>query len=221
MDHWTSISFNTFPSLGLLKIIRWPCHLSRRGPSRSSVDSIICIATTLLSSIVILNARISSGTVRRNVSRLVIWECPSCPTRMKKCQSWVCRSGIALRAVGTPEFMAPEIFAGEEYNTKADIYAFGMCLLEMYTQEIPFSECQTIPDVYRKVTQVCCLRSCGLCSRRCLSLWRRLRTRRPKILFVFFSVEILMIDQLPKNFLKIPFLTPKRMILRSFMILSK
>lgn len=34
--------------------------------------------------------------------------------------------------LGTPEFMAPEIY-DEKYNTSADIYSFGMCVLEMAT----------------------------------------------------------------------------------------
>ncbi|KAF9355089.1 Serine/threonine-protein kinase wnk4, partial [Mortierella sp. AD094] len=32
--------------------------------------------------------------------------------------------------LGTPEFMAPELY-DEKYNEKVDIYAFGMCVLEM------------------------------------------------------------------------------------------
>ncbi|PIM97750.1 MEKK [Handroanthus impetiginosus] len=42
--------------------------------------------------------------------------------------------------VGTPKFMAPEIYQGE-YNELVDIYAFGMCLMEMATCECPYSEC--------------------------------------------------------------------------------
>ena len=36
---------------------------------------------------------------------------------------------------GTPEFMAPEMYE-ERYNEKVDIYAFGMCVLEMITGEV-------------------------------------------------------------------------------------
>ncbi|CAD8177739.1 unnamed protein product [Paramecium octaurelia] len=43
--------------------------------------------------------------------------------------------------LGTPEFMAPEIYQGN-YNTKVDIYAFGLCVLEMVTGLKPFSECK-------------------------------------------------------------------------------
>ena len=34
--------------------------------------------------------------------------------------------------LGTPEFMAPELYE-EHYDVKVDIYAFGMCMLEMIT----------------------------------------------------------------------------------------
>jgi WNK lysine deficient protein kinase len=32
------------------------------------------------------------------------------------------------------------------------IYSFGMCLLEMVTMEIPYSECDSIAKIYKKVT---------------------------------------------------------------------
>ncbi|XP_076931121.1 putative serine/threonine-protein kinase WNK9 [Bidens hawaiensis] len=57
----------------------------------------------------------------------------------------------AARCVGTPEFMAPEVYA-EEYNELVDIYAFGMCILEMITFEYPYSECTHPAQIYKKVT---------------------------------------------------------------------
>jgi len=52
--------------------------------------------------------------------------------------------------LGTPEFMAPEIYE-EEYNHKVDIYSFGMCLLELLTGQIPYNECISIPQIWKKV----------------------------------------------------------------------
>lgn len=49
--------------------------------------------------------------------------------------------------------MAPEIFE-ESYDEKVDIYAFGMCMIEMMTGEYPYSECVNPAQIYRKVTQV-------------------------------------------------------------------
>jgi len=37
--------------------------------------------------------------------------------------------------------MAPELYE-ECYDTAVDIYAFGMCVLEMVTLERPYKECQ-------------------------------------------------------------------------------
>lgn len=55
--------------------------------------------------------------------------------------------------LGTPEFMAPEMYE-EHYDESVDVYALGMCLLEMITGEYPYSECQFPAQIYRKVTQV-------------------------------------------------------------------
>ena len=49
--------------------------------------------------------------------------------------------------------MAPEMYE-ESYDESVDVYAFGMCLLEMYTQEYPYMECSNPAQIYKKVTQV-------------------------------------------------------------------
>lgn len=36
----------------------------------------------------------------------------------------------------------------------ADIYSFGMCLLELGTLEYPYNECHSIPQIFRKVSMV-------------------------------------------------------------------
>ncbi|KAH7675405.1 Non-specific serine/threonine protein kinase protein [Dioscorea alata] len=56
----------------------------------------------------------------------------------------------AVHCVGTPEFMAPEVYE-EEYNELVDIYSFGMCVLEMVTFEYPYSECTHHAQIYKKV----------------------------------------------------------------------
>lgn len=53
--------------------------------------------------------------------------------------------------VGTPEFMAPEMFQ-EDYNELVDVYSFGMCMLELLTRECPYSECKNVAQIYKKVT---------------------------------------------------------------------
>jgi serine/threonine protein kinase len=54
---------------------------------------------------------------------------------------------------GTPEFMAPEMYE-ERYDESVDVYAFGMCMLEMVTLEYPYMECQNAAQIYKRVTQV-------------------------------------------------------------------
>lgn len=56
----------------------------------------------------------------------------------------------ARSVIGTPEFMAPELYE-EEYNELVDIYSFGMCMLEMVTFEYPYSECRNPAQIYKKV----------------------------------------------------------------------
>ncbi|KAI8094575.1 kinase-like domain-containing protein [Thamnidium elegans] len=55
--------------------------------------------------------------------------------------------------IGTPEFMAPEMYEEEGYNEKVDLYAFGMCLMEMTTGEYPYAECTNTAQIYKKVCQ--------------------------------------------------------------------
>uniref|UniRef100_A0A0K0FWZ3 WNK homolog (inferred by orthology to a D. melanogaster protein) n=1 Tax=Strongyloides venezuelensis TaxID=75913 RepID=A0A0K0FWZ3_STRVS len=78
----------------------------------------------------------------------------------KKCDILkICDLGYAIfkgnfnneGVIGTPEFMAPEMFS-EQYDEGVDIYAFGMCLLEMVTGEYPYQECRKPNDLYNLVT---------------------------------------------------------------------
>ncbi|KAI4566696.1 hypothetical protein MJG53_015373 [Ovis ammon polii x Ovis aries] len=61
------------------------------------------------------------------------------------------RASFAKSVIGTPEFMAPEMYE-EKYDEAVDVYAFGMCMLEMATSEYPYSECQNAAQIYRRVT---------------------------------------------------------------------
>ena len=61
------------------------------------------------------------------------------------------KTHLAHSIIGTPEYMAPELYE-ENYTEMVDIYSFGMCLLEMVTKEIPYSECDNVVKIYKKVT---------------------------------------------------------------------
>lgn len=64
--------------------------------------------------------------------------------------SGVRADAVAQSVIGTPEFMAPELYE-EAYTEKVDVYAFGMCMLEMITMEYPYSECANPAQIFRKV----------------------------------------------------------------------
>jgi len=54
--------------------------------------------------------------------------------------------------------MAPEMYE-EHYDESVDVYAFGMCMLEMATSEYPYTECTGPAQIYKKVisvSQYCC-----------------------------------------------------------------
>ncbi|CAB4069128.1 WNK [Lepeophtheirus salmonis] len=57
---------------------------------------------------------------------------------------------FAKSVIGTPEFMAPEMY-DEHYDEGVDVYAFGMCMLEMATSEYPYAECTGPAQIYKKV----------------------------------------------------------------------
>lgn len=62
------------------------------------------------------------------------------------------KSSYNKSVVGTPQYMAPELFE-ERYGTSIDIYSFGLCILEMCTGDIPYSECKTPMEIYKKVSR--------------------------------------------------------------------
>ena len=57
---------------------------------------------------------------------------------------------FAKSVIGTPEFMAPEMYE-EHYDEAVDVYAYGLCMLEMATGEYPYSECTGPAQIYKKV----------------------------------------------------------------------
>ncbi|MCB9554390.1 MAG: serine/threonine protein kinase [Myxococcales bacterium] len=49
-------------------------------------------------------------------------------------------------AMGTPRYMAPEQFRGEEATPASDLYALGVVFYEMVTGRLPFREDDPVPD---------------------------------------------------------------------------
>ncbi|OUM65396.1 hypothetical protein PIROE2DRAFT_60051 [Piromyces sp. E2] len=54
------------------------------------------------------------------------------------------KMGKNYTVIGTPEFMAPEMYDEKGYSEKVDVYAFGMCLLEMIEEQV-------IPERYQQL----------------------------------------------------------------------
>ena len=47
-------------------------------------------------------------------------------------------AALAATCVGTPYYMPPELFRGEAYGTKADVWALGCVLYELLTRRRAF-----------------------------------------------------------------------------------
>ena len=58
----------------------------------------------------------------------------------------------ASSIIGTPEFMAPEIYS-EKYDHRVDIYAFGMTVLEMLTGKYPYENIKGTVNIFKKVSK--------------------------------------------------------------------
>lgn len=61
---------------------------------------------------------------------------------------------LASTMVGTPHYTAPEIFEGEPYGKKADIYSFGVCVYELMHGKPPHAEVQNIAALAIRVLRL-------------------------------------------------------------------
>ena len=52
------------------------------------------------------------------------------------------------KAVGTPQWMAPELINIQEYDESVDVYSYGVVLWEMVTENIPFEGMDSYQIVY-------------------------------------------------------------------------
>ena len=57
------------------------------------------------------------------------------------------KSGI-MTVCGTPSWVAPEIFRGERYTAKIDIYSFGVVLWELFSFSKPYQDKETMELPY-------------------------------------------------------------------------
>jgi len=61
---------------------------------------------------------------------------------------------LAETMVGTPLYCAPEIFEGQPYDEKADIYSYGVCVYEMMHGRPPWADAQNVAGLVRHVLQL-------------------------------------------------------------------
>ena len=76
---------------------------------------------------------------------------------MKMCDFGLTKLKSELNAgsgqfAGTPCYMAPELFDRKFYDDKIDVFAFGTVLWEIYTQKIPYANCDSM-EIKQKVTK--------------------------------------------------------------------
>lgn len=87
------------------------------------------------------------------------------------------------KEIGTPHWMAPEIFESNHYTEKVDVYAYGMILWEMLTDSVPFrgrSAIQVATAVVTKNERPAIPSSCPGSLRKLIQLcWDRDPDKRP------------------------------------------
>ena len=76
---------------------------------------------------------------------------------MKMCDFGLTRLKSELNSgagqfAGTPCYMAPELFDRKFYDDKVDVFAFGTVLWEIYSQKIPYANCDAM-EIKQKVTK--------------------------------------------------------------------
>eukprot|EP01094_Clydonella_sp_ATCC50884_P004841 TRINITY_DN1383_c2_g1_i1.p1 TRINITY_DN1383_c2_g1~~TRINITY_DN1383_c2_g1_i1.p1 ORF type:complete len:553 (+),score=199.62 TRINITY_DN1383_c2_g1_i1:620-2278(+) len=68
-------------------------------------------------------------------------------------QSIFINSSYPAAFEGTPGFMPVELYHQTPADVKADVHAFGMAALEMFTKAMPYSECSSSLEIFAKQLQ--------------------------------------------------------------------
>lgn len=62
-------------------------------------------------------------------------------------------TSVTNKTGGTPAFTAPEVFRGERISPRADVYAFGIAMWQLWTRQRPFAGMQVHPLIYSVVSR--------------------------------------------------------------------
>jgi len=79
---------------------------------------------------------------------------------------------------GTPCYMAPELFDRKYYDEKVDVFAFGTVLWEIYSQKIPYINCDSA-EIKQKVTKGEELYCSSIIPKQIVSLIHKCRSVKP------------------------------------------
>ena len=64
----------------------------------------------------------------------------------------VAKNDLARTQIGTPYYLAPEIWNNKVYDYRCDIFSLGCVVYEMAALKVPF-EGASLKDLYRKITR--------------------------------------------------------------------
>ena len=91
---------------------------------------------------------------------------------------------------GTPCYMAPELFDRKFYDDKVDIFAFGTVVWEIYTQKIPYFNCEAL-EIKQKVTKGEELICSSIVPKQIASLIEKCRRVKPSERPSFSDIEMM------------------------------
>lgn len=68
--------------------------------------------------------------------------CSQCSSTLQVCDFGIARFQMSAMtaAIGSIQYMAPEVFISNHYTTKSDVYSFAIVLWEMATREVPYGQ---------------------------------------------------------------------------------
>ena len=91
---------------------------------------------------------------------------------------------------GTPCYMDPELFDRKFYDDKVDVFAFGTVVWEIYTQKIPYFNCEAL-EIKQKVTKGEELICSSIVPKQIASLIEKCRRVKPSERPSFSDIEMM------------------------------